>query len=167
MICLAVCIGACHNKNAVPAGILEKNQMQGVLWDIMQADAFTNFFIKKDASKNPVIENAKLQEQIFAMHHISREDFYKSYNYYKEHPGMMVAILDSITSNQTRIENVKRQKAVANRNQVMDSLKIKTINNKNIQKKPTINSPVTANKTKAKKKKKKSVKLKVSAPASH
>jgi hypothetical protein len=162
LICFAIGLEACHDKNSVPRGILKKDQMQDVLWDIMQADAFTNAFIKKDPSKNAVSENIKLQKQIFLIHGISREDFYTSYNYYKEHPGLMLAVLDSITAKEVRDEAI-RTKSIINHAAIPDSIKMKAIRNQNIQLKGKINqTPIVSPKPVViKKKKNKHLKAKV------
>jgi hypothetical protein len=105
LVCFIIGLSSCNHKNTLPDGILKKDQMQAVLWDIFKAEVFTSQFIKKDTLKNPIIENAKLQNQIFAIHHISREDFYKSYNYYKEHTDLLQAVLDSMSNKSTSIRN--------------------------------------------------------------
>src|ERR1700722_12565131 len=70
--------------------------MQAVLWDVIRAAAFTNDFIKKDTTKDLVLEDAKLQHEIFAIHQVTKDEFYTSYDYYKVHPQLMTALLDSI-----------------------------------------------------------------------
>jgi len=72
------------------------------MWDIIGADVFTEQFIKKDSVKNPSMENMKLQNKIFAIHKITKVDFYKSYQYYLAHADQMKIILDSITSKAER-----------------------------------------------------------------
>ena len=89
---------SCGNKNPLPSGILKPDKMQTVLWDVIRADAFTFDFIKKDSTKNLEAENVKLQQQIFAMHKITKDEFYKSYKYYTTHPNLMQPILDSLIS---------------------------------------------------------------------
>jgi hypothetical protein len=93
---------SCSNKQVVPDGILKPAVMQKVMWDVLRADAFTFDFIKRDSTKRPEAENVKLQQQVFAIHKVSKEDFYKSYNYYKEHPDLMQPILDSMISKASR-----------------------------------------------------------------
>ncbi len=93
---------SCGNKNKMPAGILKPDKMQAVLWDVIRANAFTTEFIKKDSLKNAAEENIKLQQQVFAIHHISREDFYKSYEYYKSHSAVMKEIMDSMITQAER-----------------------------------------------------------------
>lgn len=97
---------SCNGKKNASGEIISKTKMQAVLWDIIRADSFTQQFIKKDSTKNPVFENARLQQQIFLNHKITREDFEKSYSYYKEHPDLMRPLLDSITAIAERQRNV-------------------------------------------------------------
>ena len=93
---------SCQNKNDMPPGILKPDKMQAVLWDVINADAFTTEFIKKDSAKNAAKENLKLQQQIFAIHHVSKEDFYKSYDYYKAQTPVLKTILDSMITQAER-----------------------------------------------------------------
>lgn len=89
---------SCGNKSEQESGILKPDKMQAVLWDVIRADAFTTEYIKKDSSKNDVEENLKLQQQIFAIHHVSKEDFYKSFEYYKRNSGLLKPIMDSMVN---------------------------------------------------------------------
>ncbi|MCW3090707.1 MAG: hypothetical protein JWP81_1776 [Ferruginibacter sp.] len=88
----------CENNGNSSGRILDKQKMQAVMWDIIGADVFTEQFVKKDSSKNPTMENIQLQNKIFAIHHVSRADYYKSYEYYLAHTDLMKTILDSMTA---------------------------------------------------------------------
>ena len=101
-LAFTVLLFSCSNKQALPPAILKPAVMQKVMWDILRADAFTFDFIKRDSTKKPEAENVKLQQQVFAIHKVSKEDFYKSYNYYKVHPDLLQPILDSMISKATR-----------------------------------------------------------------
>jgi hypothetical protein len=89
-------ISSCGNKDKLPAGILKPDKMQAVLWDVIKADVFTAEFIKKDTAKNAAAENLKLQQQIFAIHKISKAGFYNSYDYYKLNSTAFKKIIDSM-----------------------------------------------------------------------
>ncbi|MFN8252257.1 MAG: DUF4296 domain-containing protein [Ferruginibacter sp.] len=102
MFAIACMIVSCSSNNDIPKGILKKEKMQLVLWDVLRADVFTFQFITKDSSKNPELEAVKLQKQIFAAHKITKEDFDKSYAFYKSHPEIMQPMLDSIINKYTR-----------------------------------------------------------------
>jgi hypothetical protein len=101
LIC-TVFLFSCGNKQAIPSGILKPAVMQKVMWDVLRADAFAFDFIKRDSTKKPEVENVLLQQQVFAIHKVSKEEFYKSYNYYKVHPDLMQPILDSMINRATR-----------------------------------------------------------------
>lgn len=92
-------------KEKTPSGILEPERMKAVLWDVIKADAFTNEFIKKDSSNDAVKENVKLQQQIFAIHKISKKEFYDSYGYYKTNTVLFKNMLDSMVVQAERDKN--------------------------------------------------------------
>lgn len=94
-LCLTVFI-SCGNKNKIPEGVLTPDKMQAVLWDVIKADAFTGEIVRKDSAKKTADVNLKLQQEIFSIHKITRDDFYKSYDYYKENPGKLKVIMDSM-----------------------------------------------------------------------
>lgn len=98
IIILIISFSSCKDKDGLPTGILKKEKMQAVLWDVVQAESYTTQFLKKDSTKNYSLENAKLQQQIFAIHNINKDNFYDSYDYYKNHIELMRALLDSITT---------------------------------------------------------------------
>lgn len=85
-----------------PAGILNKEKMQQVYWDVMVADAQTQHYVATDSTRNDSLENAKVQQQIFALHQTTREQFYKSLEYYKANPALMNPMLDSMVSKANR-----------------------------------------------------------------
>lgn len=86
---------SCKDKNTIPQGIIQPEKMKMVFWDILRANTLAEEVAKKDSAKKIQIENTNLQRQVFAMHHISKEDFFKSYNFYTQHPALMLSLLDS------------------------------------------------------------------------
>lgn len=88
---------SCKGKNKIPAGVLPQKKMQAVLWDIMRADQFlSDYVLSKDSGINKVTESLKYYEQIFAIHKTTKEQFQKSFSFYKDHPMLLKAIMDSI-----------------------------------------------------------------------
>jgi len=102
LIILITCLAGCKDKDGLPPGILKKDKMQEVFWNVVRAESFTTQFIKKNPLKNIEVENARLQLQIFADNNISKDEFYKSYKYYTTHVELMRNLLDSITSKSER-----------------------------------------------------------------
>ena len=96
------------SKSKLPNGILLPEKMQAVFWDYMRADVYVNEYIKKDSSRDLQKESAKLQQQVFQLHKISREEFYKSYEYYLSHQAEMKIMLDTLQVRQQKIiDNLK------------------------------------------------------------
>ena len=102
-----VLFSSCGNKDKLPAGVLKPEKMQAVLWDVIKAEAFTTDFIKKDSAKNAAAENLKLQQQIFAIHKITKADFYTSYDYYKTNTVEFKKIMDSMVAQAERKKDIK------------------------------------------------------------
>ena len=100
-------MSSCGNKEQLPAGVLKPEKMKAVLWDVIKADVFTAEFIKKDSSKNATAENLKLQQQIFAIHKVTKADFYNSYDYYKGNTGEFKKIIDSMVTQAERKKEFK------------------------------------------------------------
>ena len=103
----------CGGKNKGESAILSREKMIGVMWDIFRANAFTDLYIKRDSLKNPVMENVKLQQQIFSIHKTNKEQFYRSYEYYSLRPDQMQIILDSVAARgeRNKFERFDRNKS--------------------------------------------------------
>jgi hypothetical protein len=106
LIC-TVFLFSCGDKNNIPPGIIKPVKMQKVLFDVLRAETFVFDFVKKDSAKKLEAESAKLQQQIFAVHKITKVEFYKSYDFYKTHPDLMQPLLDSMISRATRDKYMK------------------------------------------------------------
>ena len=101
---------SCRSKPAGEGKILSSDKMQAVMWDFIQADVFTEFYLKKDSSKNASLQNAALQKKIFALHQVSKEDFYTSFDYYSNRSSDMRILLDSISAKAERQRNKMMEK---------------------------------------------------------
>jgi hypothetical protein len=97
ILILALIPAACGKSSSPPAGILSQKDMQEIIRDLMRADVFvSDFVIRKDSSLKESTEALKYYNIIFSMHGIDREGFRKSFTYYKDHPVLFNAIMDSI-----------------------------------------------------------------------
>ena len=89
--------------NGLPGGVLQKDQMEAVVWDMIEADQYYRDFLTKDSLKLDLkTERVKLYERVFQMHHTNRETFDKSYAYYSAHPKLMQEVFDSLSAKGTR-----------------------------------------------------------------
>jgi hypothetical protein len=72
------------------------------LWDMMRADQLvSDFVLNKDSSFDKKSESIRLYGQVLAIHQVSKEKYAESFSYYKEHPVLFKAIMDSISHPKT------------------------------------------------------------------
>jgi hypothetical protein len=93
---------SCSKKDAVPSEFIQPAKMQTALWDFMRADAVTTYRMKGFGSPEAWNDNIELQQQIFAIHKITKEQFYKSLNYYLSKPKIFQPMLDSLVAKANR-----------------------------------------------------------------
>jgi hypothetical protein len=104
---------SCSDKNNAPSGIIPKEKMEKVLWDMILADQYSAYYLAKDSARiNVKKETLKLYQQVFQLHQVSREEFLKSYKYYVDHPRISKTLFDSLASmgNRQRAESFNPSK---------------------------------------------------------
>src|SRR5882757_9981071 len=101
MLLLAV---GCSDKDRVPSGIIPREKMEKILWDMVQADQYISIYLLKDSTRiNVKMETLKLYQEVFRLHQVSREDFRKSFKYYQDHPELTRNVFDSLLSRGNRL----------------------------------------------------------------
>jgi len=102
LLVILVCFFAgCKSPNKMPNDIIGIDKMKLIVWDMIQAGALSeNKFSKYlDTLK---IKSTEMFLQVFAIHGITRDEFYKSYRYYEEHPDKNRILMDSVSAYATR-----------------------------------------------------------------
>lgn len=102
----------CRGKDDIPSDVLPPQKMRKVMWEIFQADYYAEQFVRRDSSRNAVLESAGMQEQIFRRHGVSRKEYEESYRFYTGHPDLMKALMDSITASGEHQRNLLMQKTL-------------------------------------------------------
>jgi len=100
-------VAGCSDKNSVPSGILPRQKMENVLWDIIQADQYSTYLAKDSAAHIADLktERLRLYDQVFRLHDVSREKFQKSYQYYSDHPELSQDLFDSLLVQGNRVRS--------------------------------------------------------------
>lgn len=98
---LVIFLIACAAKDVTPKGVLSKEKMSQVLWDVIRADQFYAEFISRDSLKAKG-ERFRLYEEAYKVHGITQETFQKSYHFYSTHPDQLKTIFDTISARATR-----------------------------------------------------------------
>ena len=100
---ICILLISCGKKNGVPAEFIQPSKMQSVFWDFIRADALTTAQNKNNnTSPEAIAENVKLQKQVFALHQVTKDEFYNSLDYYNAHPALMKVLMDSIINKANR-----------------------------------------------------------------
>lgn len=97
--------GGCADKGRIPSGILSREKMEDVLWDMIQADQYATLMTKDSAHTDLKLERLRLYQQVFLLHGVSRAEFQKSYNYYMAHPELTQTLFDSLAIKSTRLRS--------------------------------------------------------------
>lgn len=98
--------------------VLSPDKMEKIIWELTQADVFTQDFIAKDSSKILEKENLKLQLKIFSKNKTDRKTFYNSYDYYLKHEELLKSLLDTIINRNGRIrESMRLRKIIKPKNE--------------------------------------------------
>ncbi len=101
---------ACSSKQK--ADFIPMKEMRAIAWDLARADELASIRKNNDSTINLKSVSFELYEQVFAIHKISRERFYRSLRYYQQHPVQLKVILDSVSKlaekkNESKIVPVK------------------------------------------------------------
>jgi len=90
------CLGACSGDHE-PKKLIPQEKMEDILWDMMQADQFVQQYLKKDSSvHNLKGETMKMYDEIFAIYHVTKDEFKDNFQYYTSHPLLTKIIFDSL-----------------------------------------------------------------------
>lgn len=100
VLLLLITFAGCTDSQQIPDGIIGKEKMERIMWDMLQADRYVNLYINpnKDSTEAKKKEAAVFYQRVFQMHGISREEFLKSYKFYLSRPDITKVIFDSIST---------------------------------------------------------------------
>ncbi len=83
-------------EKSIPDDVLSPQKMQIVMADYIRADIYASEFLKQDSTRSDTLENMLMQQAVFKKNGITREQFYRSYDYYAKHPKHWKPVLDSL-----------------------------------------------------------------------
>lgn len=88
---------ACSDKDKLPEGVLPKQKMREIMWDMIRAGEFLqSYVLPKDSTIDKVAEYEKWHDKIYVIHKTNKAAFEKSFAYYKAHPILMKEMLDTL-----------------------------------------------------------------------
>lgn len=107
-ICTAIFF-ACSapDRNAIPQDVMNKQLMESVIFDMHVAEGvITTEKMQGDSSHRKVLG---LYQKVFKKYGITQEQFYKSYDFYVQHPVLLDSIYNNIISNLSEQESLYRK----------------------------------------------------------
>jgi hypothetical protein len=94
---------ACSDRTGIPNDIIPTDSMRLIMKDIIIAEQYSELFVKRDSlRKDKKQASQQLLDEIFKIHHITREDFKKSLIFYESRPDLNKKIFDSLTADANR-----------------------------------------------------------------
>lgn len=96
-------VSCATNDTKVPKDILPVDKMKTIVWDLIQTGEYANSLKEKDTTKKSL--NTSYFSQALQLHHISKTDFFKSYNFYEKHPVLNKELFDSVNAYAQRQRN--------------------------------------------------------------
>ena len=100
---IVVGLAACSDRSSIPKDIIPPDSMQKILNDVIIVGVYSDQYISKDSLKRDKRKaNDELMENVFKLHHITRESFKKSLSFYESRPDLNKIIFDSLAADANR-----------------------------------------------------------------
>ena len=108
LLLVIVLLAGCNG--GTPKNVLPVNTMKVVMFDMLKADEWYARKLVGDTLMLKVKEDIPLYEQVFAVHKITKKQFYDSYHYYEAHPISYIELVDSLESyaNKQKLKTIKK-----------------------------------------------------------
>jgi hypothetical protein len=95
VLIMSACI-ACSSGDKIPKNILPVNKMKLIIWDLTQAGSYASYLKDKDTSIKHL--NTMYMAEVLKMYNITKEDFFKSFQYYQSDPSLNKVLFDSVSA---------------------------------------------------------------------
>ena len=106
VIFMIILFTACSNRSSIPGDIIPLDSMTLIMKDIIIANEYSLVNLPKDSTKkDKILANQQLLDGVFKIHHITRESFQTSYEFYESRPDMNKTIFDSLSAYANRHKN--------------------------------------------------------------
>ena len=107
---LLVCVLLVSCNSGTPKNVLPVNTMKVVMFDMLKADEWYARKLIGDTLMLKVKEDIPLYEQVFAVHKLTKKQFFDSYHYYESHPVAYKELVDSLESyaNMQKLKTLKK-----------------------------------------------------------
>jgi len=98
-------LAACGGQK-LPAGVLDKEQMELLLTDVILAEAFAESYLSADTTKRLKQLYTQELDKVLAIHKVSPKDFQASIQYYKLQPEQFKIVIDTVNARAMRAKDL-------------------------------------------------------------
>ena len=102
ILAFVIVLFSCGRGEKLQPGIIQEDTMDSLLWDLSLAEDFAITYLGKDSGRNKNDEILKEYEKVFAIHHVTRDQFRKSFDYYRSRPEIIKKLIDSTNARAQR-----------------------------------------------------------------
>lgn len=107
-IFLAVIISFCFVRctpedKKLPREILPVDSMKIIVWNLIEAGDYATSLKEKDTTIKSL--DTKYFSEVLKLHHLNKDNFFKSFNFYQTHPYFNNVLFDSINAYASRQRN--------------------------------------------------------------
>ena len=97
-------------NGGTPKNVLPINTMKVVMFDMLKADEWYAQKLVGDTLMLRDKDDIPLYEQVFAIHKLTKKEFFDSYHYYEAHPVAYKELVDSLESyaNKQKLKIIKK-----------------------------------------------------------
>jgi hypothetical protein len=100
----------------VPKDVLDKEKMERVLTDMLMAESFTENYLLIDSAKTREAWFTDELNKVLDINDVSRDQFMRSLDYYKQRPDQFKVIVDSMFNrsqrNREKIFDINNKKRI-------------------------------------------------------
>ena len=87
----------------IPADIMPVDSMKIIVWHLIEAGDYATFLKEKDTTIKSL--DTRYFSEVLKLHHIDKNNFFKSFNYYQSHPYFNNVLFDSVNAYASRQRN--------------------------------------------------------------
>jgi len=97
-------------NSGTPKNVLPVNTMKVVMFDMLKADEWYARKLAGDTLMLRIKDDIPLYEQVFAIHKLTKKEFFDSYHYYESHPVAYKELIDSLETyaNKQKLKTLKK-----------------------------------------------------------
>lgn len=95
-------LASCSRSRSIPSDVLGKEEMGRVLFDIGMAEGHVEVYLYRDSSKNKDSLLRTELDRVLAIHGVDREEFLRSYRFYKSRPTLFKEVVDTLQARSQR-----------------------------------------------------------------